>query len=232
MRPVSCGSMHDEVPSNQPEIDRFRVALKFSLWTWALYWPGGGILLLTGGLDPISIFVVLASFGSFIALMMSGALQTTSSRNMKQLIMERPIYFIAAVALLALLTPFIAPAASVGLVLFATVYLGGMVFVLVRLAQVYKTQDKPFMQSGMDQSFIAIGLGAFAAFLVFADAWLTMLGGEAISGPAFTVAVANWINLLYPPLVMLGTKGLREPLRKPTLRGDPEPAVVPELVHA
>ena len=37
-----------------PTLDRFRSALKFSLWTWALYWPGGGLLLLMGGLDLVS----------------------------------------------------------------------------------------------------------------------------------------------------------------------------------
>ncbi len=26
--------------------DRFRTALKFTLWTWAAYWPGGGLILL------------------------------------------------------------------------------------------------------------------------------------------------------------------------------------------
>lgn len=220
---------------NQAELDKFRVALKFSLWTWALYWPGGGILLLTGGLDPISIAVVVGSLATFVALMLTGALSVRSSRTMKQMVMERPLYFIAAVALLAMLTPLIAPAASVGLVLFATVYLGGVVFAGFRLRQYYKVQPEPFSRSGTDQAFVALGLVGFSALLVFLDAWITLFDGDAVSGPPATVALANWVNLLYPPLVMLGTRGLREPLHRPRLTGeetDEAPAPVAEPVRA
>lgn len=213
---------HDE---KEAALDRFRVAMKFSLWTWALYWPGGGILLLTGGLDALSIVVVVASFVSFILLLTTGALSTTSSRNMKEFFLERPLYLIAVVALLALLTPLLTSVATVGLVLFASVYLGGMVFAGVRLWQYYQLQDRPFMKSGVDQVFIALGLAGLTSFVIFLDTWLFVLGGGAVAGGSMAiVALCNWVNLLYPGLILLATRPIRDPLHKPRFfrRGDKE----------
>lgn len=216
----------DALPANQPEIDRFRVALKFSLWTWALYWFGGGALLfLFGGLNPAGIVVLIGSLVAFGMLLMTGALETTSSRNMKEFFLERPMYFIGALVLMALVIPFLSMAMDIFLILAATVYFAATVFTLDRLLKVYKTQDQPFFQSGLDQTFIAVGISVFVAFLLFADAWTYAASGRAVSGPPVTVALANWLSLLYPPLILLGTKGLREPLHKPRITSDDsEPA--------
>lgn len=208
-------------PSNQPEIDRFRVALKFSLWAWALYWFGGGALLfLFGGLNLAGILVLIGSLVTFVLLLMSGALRTTSSRNMKEFLLERPMYFIGALVAVALVVPMLSIALDGFLIIGATVYFGSTVYALDRLLKVYRTQDKPFLQSGLDQAVIAVGMSVLVSFLLFADAWLYMANEMAISGPPATVALANWLSILYPPLLLLGTRGLREPLHKPRITVD------------
>lgn len=223
--------MADPEPSAR-SLDRFRTAMKFSLWTWALYWPGGGILLLMGGLDPVSVAVTLLSFGSFVALIAFGALRTTSSRTMKEFLLERPMYLIAALAVLVLLAPIFAPSEDIGLRLFATTYLGGIVFAGVRLAQHLRSTDQSVFASRADQAFLVFGLVGLFALMVFIDAWLPLFRPEPLAGTPDTVALANWMNLLYPPLLMLGTRPFRERLRMPRRQPvDPtEPS--PEPVHA
>ncbi|MEA3165204.1 MAG: hypothetical protein QOJ26_48, partial [Thermoplasmata archaeon] len=72
--------------------------MKFSMWTWALYWPGGGLLLMVGGLDPISLVITLLSLATFLLLLLTGALRADSSRTMKEFMLERPLYLIVALA--------------------------------------------------------------------------------------------------------------------------------------
>lgn len=209
--------MADQRPDDQQTaLNRFRVAMKFSLWTWALYWPGGGIMLLLGGLNVVSILVVAASFLSFILLMATGALSTKSSRNMKEFFLERPLYLIGLLGLLLLLAPLFSVLETIGLFLFSMVYLGGAVFATVRLVQFYKIQGKPFMESGVDQVFIALGINIATSSVIFLDTLLFVAGGPALFGASMaSVAIANWLSLLYPALVLLATRGIREPMHKP-----------------
>lgn len=196
-------------------LDPFRTAMRFSLWTWALYWPGGGMLLLLGGLDLVSGLVTLGSLLMFIVLMAGGALKADSSRNMKQFMLERPLYLVAALVLLIALAPFFAPAEDMGLRLFSLVYIGGIVFAAVRLAQHLQAEDTGVMEARADQAFILFGLMFVGAGLVFLDAWLPLFGAASVGGSSATVAVANWLNLAYPPLLMLAVRPFREPLRWP-----------------
>lgn len=222
-----------DVTAHQPDVDRFRVALKFSLWAWALYWFGGGALLfLFGGLNPAGIVVLVGALVAFMLLLMTGALRTTSSRTMKQFLLERPIYFIAALVAFALVTPLVAALLDVFLILGSAVYFVGVVYATVMLTKLYRIQDKPLMQSGLDQAFIAVGMSLLVGFLLFADSILFAANGFAVSGPPATVAIANWVSLLYPPLLLLGTKGLREPLHKPRITIEEDADAAPEPLQA
>lgn len=196
-------------------LDRFRVAMRFSLWTWAAYWPAGGLLLIAGGLDPVSLAVVLGSFATFVLLLVTGVLKADASRTMKEFLVERPLYLIALVVVLALAAPFILPVADLGLALFATAYLGGIVLMGVRMALHLRTTGQGAFASRADQVFIVVGLTGFTSLLVFLDAWLPLFGGPTVGGSSTAVALANWVNLLYPPMLMLASRPFRAPMRWP-----------------
>ena len=200
-------------------LDRFRTALKFSLWAWALYWPGGGLLLLLGGLDPVSIAVTFLSLGSFVLLLSAGALRTTSSRTAWDFVLERPIYLIAAFVLLLVVGQAVDPLQDIGLGVFATALLAGIVLCAVRLlAHVRQEHGGSVLRAGADQALLLFALAGFGAFCVSYDAVADALVGDTLGFSAATVAMMNWLNLLYPPLVLLATRGLREPLRLPWRR--------------
>jgi hypothetical protein len=208
-------------------LDRFRVAMRFSLWAWAIYWPGGGLLLLLGGLDVFSIVVTLVAVAGFILVLRSGALKTDASRNLKQFALERPIYLVALLFAFAIVAPALSIVENIGLRVFSAAYLGGLIFAGVRLAQHLKAEGVGVRASGADQVYVLLGMTGFAAFLVFADAWLPMFGTDPIAGNSFSIAAVNWLNLLYPPLLLLAVRPFRDPLRNPLTRAPPsddEPA--------
>ncbi len=199
-----------------PSLDRLRIALKFSLWTWALYWPGGGLLLLYGGLDPISIAVTFGSLGAFILLLATGALKANSSRNMRQFIVERPLYLLAAFIVLILLAALVPSAEVVALLLFAALWFGGLTFVGLRLHEHLREDKKPVWGSRADQLYLVLGLSAFFSLFVLLDALIPVLAGDdavTTGTPESFVAVCTWMNLLYPGLVMVASRPFREPLR-------------------
>jgi hypothetical protein len=95
---ASAPSVTADIALPPRTLDRFRAAMKFSLWTWALYWPGGGLLLMVGGLDPISISITLLSLAAFVMMLATGALRADSSRTIKEFLIERPLYLVVALA--------------------------------------------------------------------------------------------------------------------------------------
>lgn len=198
-------------------LDRFRIAMKFSLWAWFFYWPGGGLLLLWGGLDLASILVTLGSLAAFVLVLRAGALDSTSSRNIKEFLLERPLYLVLAFVLVIIGGALFSPLENVGLGLFATLYLGGLVFLGVRLVEHLRETDQPVFKSGADQMFILLALTGFAAFLVAVDALLAAFSTSLPAVPS-TVAVFNWLNLVYPPLLLVASRPFREPLRNPFQR--------------
>ncbi|MGB0653718.1 MAG: hypothetical protein ACPGQL_11020 [Thermoplasmatota archaeon] len=207
--------------------DRLRVAMKFSLWMWALYWPGGGLILAIHGLDPVSLIVTGASLVTFVALVLMGGLRATSSHNVKEFMLERPLYFIAGFVVLFVLAISFLAAENAALRLFSFFYMGSMALVAWRLWQHVESEGGGFLQVKADQMVVLLAIMVPAIFLVFADAWLPLFGAEPIGGPAAMVALVNWINLAYPPLLMAAAKPFREPLRRPKRERAPTPAEAP-----
>lgn len=211
-----------------PSLDRFRTALKFSLWTWALYWPGGGLLLLLGGLDPIGIVVTFASLLAFVLMLASGALRATSSRNLRQFLLERPLYFVGLLVVLVGVAAVVPSIEGFGLLLFAGFWFGGLVYATVLLLRHLRETGQGVLQSRADQLLLVFGLVAFFSLLVFLDALLPMASdGTTTGSPAALVAVGTWMNLLYPGMVLVASRPFREPMRNPLRRARPDPMVVP-----
>lgn len=202
-------------------LDRFRVALRFSLWTWALYWPGGGLLLLYGGLDPISIAVTVASLGSFVLLLMTGALKADASRTMKEFVLERPLYLVAGLVLLIVLAAVVPTVEGFALLLFAGAWFGGLGLAAKRLAEHVQEEGIGFWRSRADQLLLTFAIAGFFSLLVLLDALLPLLNeGDTLGSPSGLVAVSTWANLLYPAFVLIASRPFREPLKWPS-RGEP-----------
>jgi hypothetical protein len=215
-----------------PTLDRFRTSLKFSLWAWALYWPGGGLLLLGGGLDPVSIGVTLGCVLVFVALMAGGALRTTSSRTVKELFLERPLYLVAALALFIAFAGLLPALENAGLLLFSGFWVVAVGLVAYRWRQHVVAARLDLWRSKADQPFVVFALVGAAAVAVFLDALLPLLAGHSaqLNTPSPVVAMGSWLSLLYPPLVLVATRPFREPLsfrRQPKPAKDGAPAAVP-----
>lgn len=214
-------------------LDRFRTALKFSLWAWALYWPGGGLLLLAGGLDPVSILVTAGCVLAFIALVATGALRTTSSRTLRDLFLERPLYLVALLAAFIAFASLLPALENAGLLLFSGVWLAAVGLVAYRWYEHVRAERVDVWRSKADQPFVVFGMVGFAALAVFLDAFVPLFMGHSasIGMPAPAVAVVSWVSLLYPPLVLVASRPFREPL---SLRQQPKAqrSKVPEVVPA
>jgi hypothetical protein len=216
-----------------PTLDQFRTSLKFSLWAWALYWPGGGLLLLGGGLDPVSIGVTVGCVAVFAVLMAGGAFRTTSSRTVKELFLERPLYLVAALALFISFAGLLPALENAGLAVFSASWLGAIVLVAVRWRRHVRAAGMDLWRSKADQPFLVFGLVGLAAVAVFLDALLPLLAGHSASlrTPSALVAVGSWLSLLYPPLVLVATKPFREPLSF-RRQAKPAHAPVPQVLPA
>lgn len=208
-------------------LDRLRGALKFSLWTWALYWPGGGLLLLLGGLDPIGILVTFGSLGTFLALMAGGALRADSSRTMKEFLVERPLYLVAALVALVVVAALVPSMEGFALLLFASTWFGGLLMSAKRLVEHVRAQGEGVWKSRADQLLVVLALAGFFSLLVFLDALLPIVNGSTLGSPSALVAVCTWVNLLYPVLVMVASRPFREPLRWPGRREPAAPVAAP-----
>lgn len=200
---------------------RLRAAMKFSLWMWAAYWPGGGILLVVHGLDPISILVGLGALAQFLFLMGLGTLRPDPaySRNLAAFLMERPLYVVfGLVAFLAAGSVF-APATSFALALFSGLQVAGLALVAWRLREYLAERKTRVYAARADQLALVLVITAIPALMVFVDA-LAMLGyGGGVGNGSATVALANWMNLAYPTLLMVAARPFREPIGR--RRGDP-----------
>lgn len=198
-------------------LDRVRVALRFSLWTWALYWPGGGLLLLYGGLDPISIAVTVLSLGSFVLMLATGALKADASRTMKEFLLERPLYLVAGLVVLIAFAALVPSVEGFALLLFAAAWFGGLALATMRLADHVQSNGLGFWRSKADQLLIVFALAGFFSLLVFLDALLPLMEeGASLGSPSGLVAVSTWANLLYPGFVLVASRPFREPLKWPS----------------
>lgn len=194
-------------------LDRFRTSLKFSLWAWALYWPGGGLLLIYGGLDPIGIAVTVSSLLAFVLLLASGALRANSSRTMKEFLIERPLYLLAALIVLVIVAALVPSMEGFGLLFLAALWFGGLGLATVRLVEHLRTEGTGVWASRADQLFIVFAISAFFSLLVFLDALLPIFAnGATLGSPAMLVAVSTWMNLLYPGFILIASRPFREPL--------------------
>ena len=198
-------------------LDRFRSALKFSLWTWALYWPGGGLLLLMGGLDLLSVLVTFGSLATFVGLLVTGALKADSSRTMKEFLLERPLYLVAALVVLIVVAAVMPSIEGFALLLFASLWFGGLAVSSARLVEHVRAEGKGVWSSRADQLLIVFAIAGFFSALVFLDALLPLVAnGATLGSPSMLVAVCTWANLLYPVLVLVASRPFREPLRWPS----------------
>jgi hypothetical protein len=191
--------------------------MKFSLWTWALYWPGGGLLLMVGGLDPISLVITLLSLATFLLLLLTGALRADSSRTMKEFMLERPLYLIVALAAFVVLAAVMPSVESFALLAFATAWFGGLALTATRLVEHVGATGQSFWKSRADQLLIVFGMSGFFSALVFLDALLPLVAnGATLGSPPELVAVANWMNLLFPAFILIASRPFREPLKWPS----------------
>jgi hypothetical protein len=221
---VAIVAAEDLVP-RPPSLDRFRSALKFSLWTWALYWPGGGLLLLMGGLDFISVLVTFASLATFIGLMATGALRADSSHTLKEFMLERPLYLVAGLIVLIVMATILPSVEGFALLLFSAAWFGGLAVASARLVEHVRGQGLSIWGSRADQLLIVFGISGFFSSLVFLDALLPIIAnGATLGSPSMLVAVSTWANLLYPAMVMVASRPFRDPLRWPS-RKEPEAPV-------
>jgi hypothetical protein len=213
-------------------LDRFRTSLKFSLWAWALYWPGGGLLLLGGGLDPVSIGVTVACVAAFLVLMAGGALRTTSSRNLRELFLERPLYLVAGLALFVGFAGLLPALENAGLAVFSAVWVAAIGLVALRWREHVRAQGLDLWKSKADQPFLVFALVGIAAVAVFLDALLPLLAGQGASlrTPSGLVAVGSWLSLLYPPMVLVATRPFRERLSFRRAKATSGAPAVPEAV--
>lgn len=198
----------------EQSIDPLRSAMKFSLWTWAAYWPGAGILLLVGGMtDPTSIVVALLATAGFLLVLASGALRSeaTDRKTAARWLLERPIYLLVLLVVLLAAGSFVQSAANIGFFVFSGLYFAGLVLCIVRLHQHVRRSRVGTFASGADQTYLLLGLMAVLAGIVFLDTFI----GAGVGVPASVGALFNWIQLLYPPLLLVAARPFREQLQLP-----------------
>jgi hypothetical protein len=216
----------DGIELPPPSLDRLRTAMKFSLWMWAAYWPGGGLLLLMGGLDPISLAVTLGSLACFILLIVTGALRADSSHTVKEFLVERPLYVVVALALFIVVAALLPDIEGIALLIFAVSWFGGLALTALRLRDHVVATGRSLWQARADQMAIVLAMAGFFSLLVFLDALLPVMAGDdaSLGSPSALVAVSTWANLLYPGLLMLASKPFRAPLRWPSRKDRIAPA--------
>lgn len=210
-------------------LDRARTALTFSLWAWAAYWPAMGLMLLLGGMrDPVSLVVVALSAGCFALFASMGALRATSSRSMREFLLERPFYLVAALLLFLTVGAAIPALANIGLGLFSGTFLASLGLLAWRLVAYVQESGLGVFRARADQALLLLAIAIPAAAMVFFDS--LRLGGVGNGGAS--VAMVNWLCLAYPALLLLATRPLREPLRlaRPkAARAPAEPVAFPTV---
>lgn len=187
---------------------RLRAALKFSLWAWAIYWPGGAILLLAFGMDVISILVGLAALGQFLFLLSFGFLRPDPkySRNLKSFLVERPLYLVFGLIGFLLLGTLFAPSTNVALALFSALQVTGLVLVALRLMEHVRSLGIGIMAAKADQMVLVLAFTGLPALAVFWDAVVPLFGGPTLGNPAASVALVNFINLGFPAMLVIASR--------------------------
>jgi hypothetical protein len=213
------------VPTLSDSLERVRTSLKLSLWTWAVYWPAMGVMLGLGGMtDPASLVVAACATGGLVLLLASGALRATASRSVREFFIERPMYLLAAAVLFVIVGAALPVAARVGLFLFSGAYLASLLLFAFRVWE-HARANGGFYKSRLDQALIVTAIMLPGAIAVFLDSILA----AGVGNPATTVAAINWLALLYPPLILLATRGVREPLSfRRDAKIEPKPTPVAE----
>lgn len=191
-----------------------RIATKFSLWAWAFYWPGGGLMLLFGGLDVASVLVTLVSFLTFLALMFFGQLDTDDSKSRLQFLLERPLYLVLAFFTVLALVPVIGALATIGIAVYGVVLFAGCTHLLVTLVRFDRANDGSAFSHRTDQMYIAAGVACFSSLIIVLDGILFASGVPLIQN-GVGVAVINWGGILFPVMVLAAGRGILAPLRKP-----------------
>ncbi len=217
-------------------LEGLRSAMKFSMWTWAAYWPGGGLMLLAGGMtDPISIVVALLATAGLLLVLTTGALRVPPTERMtaRQWLLERPIYLLVILVVCAAAGSFVQGAPNIGLSVFSALFAASIVLCIVRLKAHLDATRAGVFASGADQTFMLLGMVGVMAFIVFADS----LSAGGIGTPGPIVAILNWVQLLYPPLLLVAARPFRERLEWPQLpkaaaKREPVPVPVPATVEA
>jgi hypothetical protein len=172
---------------------------------------------MVGGLDPISLVVTLLSLATFLLLLLTGALRADSSRTMKEFMLERPLYLIVALAAFVVLAAVMPSVESFALLAFATAWFGGLALTATRLVEHVGATGQSFWKSRADQLLVVFGMSGFFSALVFLDALLPLVAnGATLGSPPELVAVANWMNLLFPAFILLASRPFREPLKWPS----------------
>lgn len=213
---------------------RYRTSLKFTLWTWALYWFGGGMMLISSMRDPVSLIIMALSGLSLVLLMLFGGLNIKDSHNMKEFLLERPIYLIAGFIVVAILAPIFTGLQNTALAIFAAFFLLSLGLQFARAIQLTRDQGGNPILARTDQVVIVLALSMFCSLLIFIDGMAQAMDMGGVGNSASSGAFVNIVSLAYPALILLASRGLRDPLRKPDYeaararRFVPEVEVVPE----
>ena len=207
-----------------PTLLRLRAAMKFSLWAWAAYWPGFGVLLALRGMDPISVAVCGFAVAQLVVLWTLGALRTDPaySRSFKRFLVERPIYFIAALVGILAFSSILGSLVSIGLAVFAGVQVAALGLVVVALRAHLKSTRQGYASSGGDQLLTAVVLCGIPAMAVFVDSFAT---AGVLDMSSAMVVLFNVVNLVFPALLLLAARPFREPLRLPKAQRGSVPVV-------
>src|SRR5581483_1497856 len=195
-----------------------RASMKFSLWAWALYWPGCGLLLWGLGMqDPTSIAVVLVTTAGFLLAMATGALRTkTEGPNaLRQHLVDRPLYLLAILTVFMVASAAVPGSANAGLILFSALYLASIAWIFVCLRRHLKATGSGYFSSGADQLVLLLGGAGFLSLLVFIDALSQGLDLPGVGAPNSAVGLFNVLQILYPVFLLVAARPFREPLRLP-----------------
>ena len=192
----------------KPTLEPLRGAIRISLWTWALYWPLAGLMLLAAGMkDAASIAVLLVLVATFLVLMVTGLLRSPGGQRMRAFLKDRPIYLVAGAAGMLVVGSLVSAAASGGLALFSLAYVGSMALIIARLRGHLRAQGKGFIEGRGDQLLLLCGLSIVLSLPLVADMLLQFLSpGETVGTASAAVAALNIFHFAYPPLLLLAAR--------------------------
>ncbi|MEA3165767.1 MAG: hypothetical protein QOJ26_633, partial [Thermoplasmata archaeon] len=127
------------------------------------------------------------------------------------------LYLIVALAAFVVLAAVMPSVESFALLAFATAWFGGLALTATRLVEHVGATGQSFWKSRADQLLVVFGMSGFFSALVFLDALLPLVAnGATLGSPPELVAVANWMNLLFPAFILLASRPFREPLKWPS----------------